>query len=90
MQPTIKELRQKGYKVRVMHSRHYDTKHKVSGTVLELSARGGSTTIELTTPDKQHSVFGKAVCSNQDNFNRKTGNSIAIGRALKELDNKIS
>jgi hypothetical protein len=90
MQPTIKDLRRQGYKVRVMHSRRYDTKHKVSGTVLELAARGGSTTIELTTPDKQLTVFGKSVCSIEDNFNRKVGNSIAIGRALKELENKIS
>lgn len=85
MQPTIRELRRQGYKVRVMHARHYVTKQKISGTVLELSARGGSTTIELTTPDKQHSVFGKSVCSNEDNFNRKTGNFIALGRALKQL-----
>ena len=87
MQPTIKDLRRQGYKVRVMHARHHVTKQKISGTVLDLSARGGSTTIELTTPDKQHTVFGKAVCSLDDNFNRKLGNSIAIGRALQQLKN---
>jgi len=88
MQPTIKSLRQQGYKVRVMHARHHQTKQKISGTVLELAARGGSTTIELTTPDKQHTVFGKAVCSLKDNFNKKMGNAIALGRALAALENK--
>ena len=88
MQPTIKDLRRQGYKVRVMHARHHVTKQKISGTVLDLSARGGSTTIELTTPDKQHTVFGKAVCSLEDNFNKKMGNSIALGRALRELETK--
>jgi len=88
MQPTIKDLRRQGYKVRVMHARHNNIKHKVSGTALELSARGGSTTIELTTPDKQHTVFGKAVCSLEDNFNKKMGNAIALGRALAALANK--
>ena len=86
MQPTIKDLRRQGYKVRVMHARHHEAKQKVSGTVLELSARGGSTTIEVTTPDKQRTVVGKAVCSMEDNFNKKMGNSIALGRAIRALD----
>ena len=86
MQPTIKDLRRQGYKVRVMHARHYVTKQKISGTVLDLSARGGSTTIEVTTPDKKHDVIGKSVCSVEDNFNRKLGNSIALGRALQQLE----
>ncbi len=85
MQPTIKDLRQKGYKVRVIHTRHYNTKQKISGPVPELSARGGSTIIEITTPDKTQDVFGEAICSKEDNFNRKTGNFIALGRALKQL-----
>lgn len=87
MQPTIKSLRQQGYKVRVMHTRRYKAVNKLSGAVLELQAQGGSTTIELTTPDTQHTVFGKTVCSLEDNFNKKTGNAIALGRALKALQN---
>ena len=55
------------------------------GVAHEVSARGGSTTIELTTPDKRYTVSGTAVCSLEDNFNHKTGNFIALGRALKEL-----
>jgi hypothetical protein len=88
MQSTIKDLRQKGYKVRVIHTRHNILKHKVSGPIYELSAKGGSTTIEITTPDKLHDAIGKSVCSLEDNFNRKVGNFIALGRALKQLEDK--
>jgi hypothetical protein len=85
MQLTIKQLRQKGYKVRVMHHRHLIKVQKIMGVAHEISARGGSTTIEVSTPDKQHHFIGKAVCSLEDNFNKKVGNSIALGRALREL-----
>ena len=90
MQPTIKDLRQKGYKVRVMHKRNYIKRARMFSEHGELSARGGSTTIELTTPDKQHTVFGEAMCSHEDNFDHKVGNSIALGRALKQLDVVLS
>ena len=90
MQPTIKDLRRQGYKVRVMHKRNSIEVQKIMGIAHEISARGGSTTIELTTPDKQHTVSGTAVCSLEDNFNHKTGNFIALGRALKELQLVLS
>jgi hypothetical protein len=90
MKYTIKNLRQKGYKVRVIHSREYYIKPTISGYSKELLAQGGSTTIEITTPDKQVNVFGKAVCSLSDNFNRRVGNEIALGRAIEELKNKVS
>ncbi len=82
---TIKNLRQQGYKVRVMHKRLY--KHVYENRT-ELLARGGSTTIELTTPDKSLTAFGTSVCSTEDNFNKRTGNAIALGRALQILENK--
>ena len=82
---TIKQLRQSGFKVRVMHSRYYQSTQKMDGVHKEISSRGGSTTIEVTTPDKQHNVFGKSVCSLEDNFNRRVGNAIALGRALEQL-----
>lgn len=90
MKYTIKYLRQKGYKVRVIHARHLQEKKKIGGFFHEISARGGSTTIEVTTPDKQHNVFGKSVCSLEDNFNRRVGNEIALGRAIEELKTKVS
>jgi hypothetical protein len=90
MKYTIKYLRQKGYKVRVMHTRHFHEKKRLNGSSKEVSARGGSTTIEITTPDKEHNVFGKSVCSLEDNFNRRVGNEIALGRAIEILKTKIS
>ena len=86
MQPTIKDLRQKGYKVRVIHTRLHKTVQKIMGEALEISARGGSTIIEVTTPDKKRNVIGESVCSVEDNFNRKVGNAIALGRALRKLE----
>jgi hypothetical protein len=86
MQPTIKDLRQAGYKVRVLHTRQNWIKARATGHSIELNARGGSTTIEVTTPDGKHNVVGKSVCSMEDNFNRKLGNSIALGRALQQLE----
>jgi hypothetical protein len=85
MQPTIKTLRQSGYKVRVIHTRNYKIVKKISGDHCEILARGGSTTIQITTPDKKYDAQGVAECSDKDNFSKKTGNFIAVGRALKEL-----
>lgn len=77
MQPSIKELRRAGYKVRVYHARDFHNS--------VVSPKGGKTTIEITTPNKQHTVVAEALCSVEDNFNHKLGNSIAVGRALEKL-----
>jgi len=90
MQPTIKNLRQQGYKVRVIHKRFFIKVPKIMGFANEVSAKGGTTSIDITTPDKQHTVSGSAKCSLEDNFNKKVGNAIAVGRALKELEVVLS
>jgi hypothetical protein len=84
MQPSIKDLRRAGYKVRVYHQRMYKSFGKFN-EISVLSPKGGKTTIEITTPDKQHNVITEAVCSKEDNFNHKLGNAIAVGRALEKL-----
>lgn len=86
MQLTIKKLRQAGFKVRVIHTRHYEQLYpdKMSRTTI-LSCKGGSTTLQITTPDKQVNVEAVAKCSLEDSFNRKLGNSIALGRAVSKL-----
>ena len=89
-QKTIKQLRQSGYKVRVMHIRHRNLINKIDGVYPEISNFGGSTTIEVTTPDGLHTASGKSVCSIEDNFNRRVGNAIALGRAMELLDNIIN
>lgn len=90
MKYTIKQLRQKGYKVRVLHFRNLHKKKRLNGDSNEISARGGSTTIEITTPCKQFTTVGKAVCSLEDNFNRRVGNEIALGRAIEHLKSFVS
>lgn len=83
---TIKNLRRRGWKVRVLHQRGYFLRNKMDGTSSEVCAKGGNTEIQLTSPDKAINVSGKAVCSEKENYNRKVGNSIALGRAWKEYE----
>jgi len=88
-QLSIKNLRRRGWKVRVMHSRHWFLRDRLNGTSSEVSARGGRTEIQLTSPCKNINTSGVAVCSDEDNYNRKLGNSIALGRAWnKAMDKK--
>jgi hypothetical protein len=77
---TIQQLRKDGYKVRVLHSRIFK-----SIILPQLSPTGGETIIQITTPDGKITVEGRAICSDKDNFNRKTGNFIALGRAMKQI-----
>jgi hypothetical protein len=44
--------------------------------------RGGLTLIEITTPDGTD-LKGEALCSKRDNYDKKKGVKIALGRALK-------
>jgi hypothetical protein len=81
--PTIHQLRRAQWKVRVIHG---VTNHNLpygprsSKTQEPLSER--FTRIELTSPEGKDST-GIAYCSKQDQWNRKLGNRIALGRALK-------
>jgi hypothetical protein len=82
---TIKQLRQAGYKVRVMHRRNYNKKYRLGGIQMELLPKGGDTMIEITTPDRTITTLGASICSDKDLFNRRTGNTIALGRAIKAM-----
>lgn len=84
-QQTIRHLRQTGYKVRVLHTRNFKDVQKIEGIHQELVPKGGYTKIEVTTPDNTITVTGESFCSNEELFDRKKGNSIALGRALKQL-----
>ena len=72
--PTIHQLRRAGWKVRVIHG--------VTDEENVLSDR--FTRIEITSPDQKDSA-GTAFCSRKDQCNRKLGNRIALGRALKNF-----
>jgi hypothetical protein len=83
----IKQLRQAGYKVRVFHKRNYNQIQKIGGISMEVAPKGGGTMIEITTPDKIMTIAGASICSDKDLFNRRTGNEIALGRAIKAMEN---
>lgn len=74
--PTIHQLRRAGWKVRVIHSLINPDEDGLSRLADRI------TRIELTSPEGVDST-GIAYCSKEDQWNRKLGNRIALGRALK-------
>jgi hypothetical protein len=81
MIPTVKQLRQSGYKVRVLHTRTYKLVKHLDQISKQLLAKGGTTTVEITTPDGKN-LTGVAHCSNEDSYSKRLGVRIAVGRAL--------
>jgi hypothetical protein len=82
---TIQELRKNGYKVRVIHRGLMDKDDALVNTVIIANDGSPSVTqIDVTTPDGRD-VTGYAYRAWGDPYNRKMGNTIALGRALKEL-----
>ena len=75
--PEIAFLRRAGWKVRVIHKRSKGVGDQ------EYSPKGGETRIEITSPDKKIDAIGISYCADEDHFNRKLGNKIALGRAWK-------
>jgi len=71
----VSELRSNGFKVRVLHHRKWN--------LCGISNLGGRTIVQIKTPEGQE-LEGEAICSKEDNYNKKLGVSIAIGRALKK------
>lgn len=86
---TIKTLRQAGFKVRVMHKRPFKVIQKFDGTSTEFYPKGGTTTIQITSPDHVYNVEGISICSDKDSWNRRMGNSIALGRAINKLNEEV-
>lgn len=86
---TVQDLRNKGYKVRVLHNRLYNGYHKwqvgsrpPSGYAgpIDPDPKGGSTEIVIDSPDGKH-FQGLAICSKKENYNKKMGVRIALGRS---------
>ena len=81
----VKELRNAGYKVKVLHNRLYDgiylwQTHSPRPSYSEADSKGGSTTVIIDSPDGYH-FEGHAICSNKENYNKKLGVRIALGRS---------
>ena len=90
--PTIAFLRRAGWKVRVIHKRPTFSVDAFSGIRVEYKPKGGETRIEITSPDQKIDAFGVSYCADEDHFNRKLGNKIALGRAWKnaiEVEKRI-
>lgn len=80
---TVQELRNQGYKVRVLHFRNHISKQKLdrmSYVGFVNSPKGGTTKVIIDSPAGEH-FEGEAKCSIKDNYNKKLGVRIAIGRS---------
>ncbi len=71
----IKELKQKGWRVDVIHRRN-----RFDG---DIESNGGATTVILTKHNK--AIVGTAVCSESDTYCKETGRNIALARALVQI-----
>lgn len=86
--PTIHELRRAGCKVRVIHNNApkmadiYRAAIEIGNLDLIPTRIGGYTQIDITTP-AGNDFSGVAFRMKDDQYNRKLGNRIALGRALK-------
>lgn len=78
---TVQELRNRGYKVRVLHIRDRIFKRRMDTSPYgSESPKGGTTHVIIDSPNGEH-YEGIARCSKQDNYNKKLGVRIAIGRS---------
>jgi hypothetical protein len=83
---TVQELRNAGYKVRVLHNRLYNGYHKwqvgnkpLNSGPIDPDAKGGSTQVIIDSSSGEH-FQGLAICSKKENYNKKLGVKIALGR----------
>lgn len=94
---TINRLRDDGYEVRVSHRRpttswNLDsdvllTKQEAKDQGHKLAPKGGVTHVMIAkSDDKWH---GASRCSRLDNFNRRMGLQIALGRAMKQMGGTV-
>lgn len=88
----INQLRSKGYRVKVRHKRldlsdgTFKCKHEFKNSyATNVSPKSGITYVDITKPDSNVTIGEFAACSKNDQYCRKVGLSIALGRALKEL-----
>ena len=93
---TIQQLRNSGYKVRVLHNRLYNGYYKwqvgskpnqsVHGYApIDPDTKGGSTQIVIDSPNGNH-YEGLAICSKKENYNKRLGVRIALGRCNLNQD----
>ena len=94
MRKNVKNILGKEYEIDINHYRYIcgpvdGWKLVLSGAVQKsnrrlFSCRGGKTVVNLIDQDGVM-LTKEAVCSRDENFNRRLGVRIALGRAIKEL-----
>lgn len=75
---TLEALEERGFQAYAVHFRRYIES--------EIQQTGGETHVHITDKEDRVYVTTVARCSNKDQFNRKRGFTIALGRAIKELN----
>ena len=70
---TVSFLRRSGYKVAVRH-------HRTINSDGSIRPKGGMTEIIIDSPYGEH-FEGRAKCCDQDNYDKKLGTRIALGRS---------
>ena len=87
----VSELRAAGIRVWVTHIRRYDVTGRCACEhYSEPFPCGGLTTVDLLDAEGNRLGSGEARCSPKDNYNRKLGFHIALGRALKRMRSHCS
>jgi hypothetical protein len=91
----LKKIHQipKGVRLEITHFRKVTNNgHEYSTDLLlkddELLPRGGATLAEAFDRHNNPIASAWANCSQKDNYNKKLGKTIAVGRLLKELNSK--
>jgi len=100
----IDDLRARGYAVHVTHRRNYydahlgrraykaATRHEAENlgfATYAVCPTGGSTEVSIYDAGLGVQVFGSAYCSDADNFNRRLGLRMALGRALSAFESHV-
>ena len=87
---TVEELRKAGYKVKVRHNRVPKSGIKLdAGEALSpcgFAPKGGSTEVNIYDQQNELVTGYTAFCCPKDQYNRKIGKNIALGRALKQVE----
>jgi hypothetical protein len=91
----VEDLKARGYDVDIIHQRwHLDKNGFVTSFSSdgEVTSRGGRTIAVITNHDRTKIYSGVALCSPEDNYCKETGRTIALARAMvqmEELRNKV-
>lgn len=82
---TTPELEAQGLAVRVTHVRRIKDVPTDVNVRPVFAAKGGFTQVQIVNDDGETVAEGVALCSMKENYDRRKGRTIALGRAMKAL-----